>query len=98
MRAADAVEKVTRNHFEFLQSHKNEIFDLLKRDSNIEFKWHLALLVARLKHTAGELRFTWNKLTDWAKDKTGSRIVRVNALESLYNLTNGDSKKLEQLG
>ena len=97
MRAADAVEKVTRNHFEYLPSHKSEILEFLNSAGYIEFKWHLAQLVARLELSPKELQFAWNKLAEWVKESSESRIVRVNALQSLYNLSKRDSKKLEQL-
>src|SRR5690606_30935237 len=49
MRAADAVEKITRSHPHYLKTHKKEIFELLERASDKELKWHLAQIISRLK-------------------------------------------------
>ena len=86
MRAADAVEKITRAHPEFLSNHKKKIFQLCSRSENKELKWHLALLVPRLLLSRQELGKVWQILTNWTMDTKESRIVRVNALQGLFNL------------
>ncbi|TDH23520.1 hypothetical protein EXU57_17110 [Segetibacter sp. 3557_3] len=86
MRAADAVEKVTREHPEYLQTHKTALLQLLHTAKDKELKWHLALLVARLQLSDEELGNAWQLLTGWATNKKESRIVRVNSLQALYNL------------
>lgn len=48
MRSADAIEKVTVSHPEYLKSHKKELLGLLNTAKHIELKWHLAQLVPRL--------------------------------------------------
>ena len=87
MRTADAIEKITLNKPEFLSNHKKDIINFLEIAVEKEFKWHLALIVSRLDLTIDELRKVWNKLSNWAKDKKESKIVRVNSLQSLYELT-----------
>lgn len=59
----------------------------LKDAQDKEFKWHLALLVSRINLTQDEIGQVWVKLTKWAKDKSESKIVRVNSLQTLYDLT-----------
>lgn len=86
MRAADAIEKVSLHQTSLLASHKYEIISLCKTVSNIELKWHLALLVSRLQYAETELPMVWQLLMTWATQKNESHIVRVNALQSLYNL------------
>jgi hypothetical protein len=86
MRAADAVEKITANRPQFLKGHKNALLSLLLHAENIELKWHVALLVSRLKLTKPELKKTWEKLKFWALDKNESRIVRVNSIQALFDL------------
>jgi hypothetical protein len=86
MRTADAIEKITTKHPEYLKKHKQEIIDLMNTAKDKEFKWHLALIVARLNLTTDELGIIWQKLSNWAKDKKESKIVRVNSIQSLFDL------------
>lgn len=87
MRTADAVEKVTRDGPHLLQSHKDELFACLHSATHKEFKWHLAQLVSRLSLTETEVDTVWDVLSSWATDPSESRIVRVNALQALHDLT-----------
>ena len=86
MRTADAIEKITTKHPEYLKKHKQEIINLMNTAKDKEFKWHLALIVARLNLTTDELGIIWQKLSNWAKDKKESKIVRVNSIQSLFDL------------
>lgn len=86
MQAADAIEKVTIDNPKFLFRFKNEILKFLTIAKNKEFKWHLALLVTRLKLNENELEEVGSKLADWLMNKSESRIVRVNSLQSLHEL------------
>lgn len=87
MRAADTVEKITQTHPEFLSKHKKKIFQLCSRSENKELKWHLALLLPRLALNKKETGIAWGQLTNWAKDKNNSRIVRVNAIQAMFELS-----------
>src|SRR5262245_9232679 len=49
MRAADAVEKITVRHPQYLVRHKKMVLALCKTASNKELTWHLALMLPRLK-------------------------------------------------
>jgi hypothetical protein len=95
MRAADAIEKITITNPEYLADHKKEILGLLQTAKHIELKWHLALLISRLALTEAELGEVWQILTCRATDKTESRIVRVNSVQGLYELLQGN-QALEQ--
>ena len=95
MRTADAIEKITLNKPEFLSNHKKDIINFLEIAVEKEFKWHLALIVSRLDLTIDELRKVWNKLSNWAKDKKESKIVRVNSIQALFDLER-DHKELEK--
>ena len=86
MRAADAIEKITIPHPEYLEKHKAAILELCSNANAKELKWHLALIVSRLKLTEDELGRIWQTLTGWATNQKESRIVRVNSLQGLYNL------------
>ncbi len=87
MRAADAIEKITINNSVFLDNHKDELIKFLEDAQDKEFKWHLALLVSRINLNRDEIGHVWTQLTKWAKDKSESKIVRVNSLQTLHDLT-----------
>ena len=87
MRAADALEKITLEHPEFLSAHKRTVLLLLSRAEEKELKWHLGLLVPRLVLSKSELGKVWARLTRWALDMKESRIVRVNAIQGLFELS-----------
>lgn len=90
IRAVDAVEKHTQTHPEYLEPHKKELLELFQTAKHIELKWHLAQLIPRLiirlKLSEDEIGIVWDKLTQWALDKTGSRIVRVNSIQGLFDI------------
>lgn len=85
-RAADAMEKITLRTPEYLLPHKKTLLQLCQTAKDIELKWHLALLIPRLSLTSKELHTIWNLLSQWASDATESKIVRVNAIQSLFYL------------
>ncbi|REL37738.1 hypothetical protein DYD21_08120 [Rhodohalobacter sp. SW132] len=87
MRAADAAEKITKTDPSYLDSHKSEIIELLYHAKDKELKWHLALMVSRIDLSENELERVWNKLEAWVRDKSESKIVRVNSLQALYALS-----------
>ena len=97
MRAADAVEKITVKHVGYLLGHKEEILAFCKCADNIEFKWHLALLLPRLSFTANEYNFVWETLSSWLLDQKESKIVRANSIQALFELSKQDLKAKEKL-
>ncbi len=46
------------------------------------------MLISRLPLDSKEFGQAWNALTNWAKDKTNSRIVRVNSIQGLFEMLN----------
>ena len=86
MRAADVVEKITSSNPQYLAKHKLEIFALSKSAKNKELLWHLAQLIPRCEISGEEPGTAWHILSKWAKDKSNSRIVRVNSLQGLAEL------------
>ena len=95
MRAADAIEKITANSPDYLGHHKSDILQLCNTAKNIELKWHLALLVPRLSLSKREIGAVWQTLTSWATDRNESKIVRVNSIQGLFNLST-QHKELKQ--
>jgi hypothetical protein len=86
MRAADAIEKVSVEDKSYLAKHRKDIIGLCQKASDKELKWHLALLVSRVVLTKNELGTVWQLLSSWALDKREGKIVRVNAVQGLFNL------------
>lgn len=92
MRAVDAIEKITVTNSQYLKVHKDELIKFLQSAQDKEFKWHLALLISRLDLGESELTLVWSKLMEWVKDESESRIVRVNSLQSLFDLSRRHEK------
>jgi hypothetical protein len=95
MRAADVIEKITIKKFSFLMKHSSELVRLMENSTNIELKWHLALLITRVPLKNKRAGKVWQILAMWATDKKESRIVRVNALQALFDLSK-ENKKLSR--
>ena len=87
MRAIDAVEKITSKRPEFLMDHKSQLLEILNSADHKELKWHIAQLIPRINLTTTELKNVWNKFAYWALNKTESKIVRVNAIQGLFDLS-----------
>jgi hypothetical protein len=89
MRAADAAEKVTRTKRELLQGYKKELLGLMAEESQIEVRWHLALMVPRLALNAEEKATAAFLLRKYLGDH--SSIVRTHALQGLADLAETDA-------
>lgn len=87
MRSIDAIEKIVRKYPEFLETHKEELLRFSRLTNNIEFKWHLALLFAKMTFDNREQTEVFKRLTKWAMDCSESKIVRVNAIQALHDMT-----------
>ena len=87
MRAVDAVEKLTVRHPEYLKPHKSQLLHALKSADHKELKWHIAQLIPRVDLDAKELEVVWHILTYWTQNRNESKIVRVNSLQGLFDLS-----------
>ncbi len=87
MRAADAVEKITESNRSYLEPHKTQLLAILDGAEHKELKWHIAQLLPRIPLTRQEIDHVWHKLTYWALNRNESKIVRVNALQGLCDLS-----------
>lgn len=95
MRAADALEKLTRESPALLVTHSDKILTQLYNEQlPIEIKWHLAQLLPRLPLTAQARKNLQEILTSWILNRKESRLVRVHALQGLFELRT--SKKDDQ--
>lgn len=86
MRAADAIEKITRRNQTFLSPHRGQILELIRDHANIELKWHLAQLVPRLALSEAEVTEVWARLKYWVLNRAESKLVRVHALQGLFDI------------
>ncbi|MCJ7468618.1 MAG: hypothetical protein MUO53_18215 [Maribacter sp.] len=87
MRAADAIEKISKSHPEYLKGYTQDLIKLLDSAQEKELKWHLALLITRVALDPDQLRHVWLILTQWLIDAKESKIVRVNSLQALSDLS-----------
>jgi len=88
MRAADAVEKATRRHPEWLQPWKRPLFDEIASHEDKELRWHVAQLLPRLKLTSAERDRALRILTEYLTDE--SSIVRTFSMQALTDLAGED--------
>lgn len=102
MRAADAVEKITAEHPEYLRPLKNKLIKKVARIKQQEVRWHSAQMFPRLKLTKKERREILELLDEYLKDKSG--IVKTFAMQALADFAMDDPhlrpsivKKLEKL-
>lgn len=96
MRAADAAEKASQKKPDFLIKHKEFLLGLLVREHRQEVYWHLAMMVPRLPLTKKETEDLFINFETWF-DNHDSRIVRVCALQAMYELSLKDSGLVSRL-
>lgn len=89
MRAADAVEKVTRTKRGRLEPYKKELLGLMAEASQQEVRWHLALMIPRLTLNAKERENAVSLFYAYLEDR-GS-LVRTHALQGLADLAENDA-------
>jgi hypothetical protein len=89
MRAADAAEKVSAQKPRLLDRYKAELLGLLAEAEQIELRWHLAIMVPRLRLTARERQRAAFALQRYLQDRTS--IVKTFALQGLSDLARDNS-------
>jgi hypothetical protein len=102
MRCADAVEKVTIEHPEYLRPFKKRLLEQIAKSGQQEVRWHVAQLFSRLKLTPKERRVVVEILRNYLNDK--SRIVKTFSMQALADIAERDAalrtpiiKQLESL-
>jgi hypothetical protein len=88
IRCADAAEKITRVHPEWLQPYKAGLLRLASNASEPELRWHLAQMLPRLVLARRERSGAVATLKHYLDDK--SSIVRTFSLQALADLTGDD--------
>lgn len=85
MRAADAIEKITAIHPEYLAPHKRALLKLASGATQQEVRWHMAQIVPRMHLTARERERMAALFTAYLSD--ASSIVRACSMEALVELS-----------
>jgi hypothetical protein len=91
-RAADALERVTRNRPGQAQRWKEPMLGLMAETTEKKLRWNLALVIPRLKLTIPECHRAATVLHSYLDDS--SSIVKTAALHGLADLTRQDPKLL----
>ena len=89
MRAADAVEKITAQHPEYLRPYKTKLFRQVARIDQSEVRWHVAQMVSRLDLSRAERRRVVDLLTEYLQDE--SKIVRTFSMQALADIAERDA-------
>jgi HEAT repeat protein len=90
MRAADAVEKISAEHPEYLRPHKKTLLKRIVKIEQQEVRWHVAQLLPRLPLTPAERRAAVKSLNAYLFDK--SSIVKTFAMQALSDLAGQDPR------
>ncbi len=85
MRAADAIEKLSREGTSFLKPYTAPLLGLLAETTQQEVRWHLAVILPRLQLTDSECCRVADILQSYLADK--SSIVKTFAMQGLADLT-----------
>lgn len=91
-RAADALERITRDRPQQAQRWKEALLGLLAETTEKKVRWNLALTIPRLKLTVSECRRAAEVLNTWLDDP--SSIVKTTALHGMADLTRQDPDSL----
>jgi len=90
MRAADAVEKISVQHPEYVQPYKEMLINHIAKSTQQEVRWHIAQLFPRLRATQAERSTMVAVLWDYLDDK--SVIVQVCAMQALVDFAATDPR------
>jgi len=95
MRCADAVEKVTAAHPEYLQTHKERLINQVATVEQQEVRWHVAQMLPRVDLNADEHAAAYAVLLGYLDDQ--SRIVKTFAMQALADLAEDDAALRPQM-
>jgi hypothetical protein len=88
MRCADAVEKITITHPEYLLPYKKQLLGQIAKIPQPEVRWHLAQLFSRIKWTARERRNVLKIVSNYLNDE--SKIVKTFSMQALADIAEQD--------
>lgn len=90
MRCADAVEKITRLHPDYLEPYKTMLLEKLVNIDQPEVRWHITPMLVRLPLTVTEQESVFEILLRYLNDH--SSLVRTFSLQALYHLAEVNMK------
>ena len=88
MRSADAVEKITVDHPEYLRPYRKKLLEQAARVDQQEVRWHAAQMLPRLEWSAEEQSSIVGILLGYLDDE--SRIVKTFAMQALADFAERD--------
>jgi hypothetical protein len=89
MRSADAVEKITAKHPEYLQPYKKKLIQQVAKVDQQEVRWHVAQMFPRLELSKEEQAVVVEILLDYLNDK--SKIVKTFSMQALADFAERDA-------
>ena len=89
MRAADALEKISRERAEWVEPYKAELLGLMAEAEQQEVRWHLAGIVPRLGLTSAERLRAVEILWKYLEDR--SSIVKTCAMQGIWDVAEEDA-------
>ena len=95
MRAADAVEKCSRENPRLLRPYKKRLLELARETQQQELQWHLAQFIPRLPLTQAERTRAARIMRGYFESK--SSIVRTCTLQALFDLAREHSTMLPEV-
>lgn len=90
MRCADAMEKVTAIHPEYLLPYKHALIETWSLITQKEVRWHIAAMLSRLPLKAAEQQRVIGILLSYTNDR--SSIVKTLAMQALADIAMRDEK------
>lgn len=90
MRCADAAEKITVKHPEYLLPYKHLLINDLSQVEQQEVRWHVAAMLARLPLNEIEQKRVVEILLSYTNDR--SSIVKTFSMQALADLAMRDNK------
>lgn len=95
MRAADTIEKVTVVRPDLLQAQKHKLLYKVAVQDQQEVRWHVSLMLPRLRLTPKEQNHAVAILFDYLEDD--SRIVKTLAMQGLADFAKQDERSRARL-
>jgi hypothetical protein len=95
MRSADAVEKITLDHLEWLRPYKEVLLNQIAMIEQQEVRWHWAQMIPRLDLTEPERQQAVDILIGYLDDK--SNIVKTFTMQALVDLAKIDPELYPQV-
>ena len=89
MRSADAVEKITAKHPEYLQPYRKKLIQQVAKINQQEVRWHVAQMFPRLELSKEERAVIVEILLDYLNDK--SKIVKTFSMQALADFAERDA-------